>query len=68
MQTHDNTKAEMIHNLELDDCTVEDLGQTFQYSPSSAVYGYHTVDIKPSSEEKAVTIHNLEEYINRSLD
>ena len=44
MQTHDDTKAEMIHTLELDDCTVEGLGLTEEYIPSSAVYGYYAVD------------------------
>ena len=67
MQTHDDTKAEMIHNLELDDCTLQGLGLTEEYIPSSAVYGYHIVNIKPGSGEEGVTIHSLEEYIDRGL-
>ena len=62
----DDEKAEQIHGLTLDGCAVEDLCLTFQYSPSSAVYGYQSVELKPGGAEEAVTIHNLEEYIDRS--
>jgi len=64
----DDTKAEMINNLDLDGCLVEDLGITFQYSPGSSVFGYEVVDLKPGFGDEAVTIHNLEEYIERTLD
>jgi len=64
----DDTKAEMINSIELDGCPVEDLGLTFQYSPGSSVFGYEMVDLKPGCGDEAVTIHNLEDYIDRTLE
>merc|ERR1719471_559895 len=64
----DDTKAKMINSLEMDGCPVEDLCLSFQYSPSSSVYQYENIELKPGGSDEAVTIHNLEEYIERTLD
>ena len=56
----DDSKAEMINSLELDDSSMEDLGLTCQYSHGSSVQGYEMVNMKPGYEE-AVTIHSLED-------
>ena len=56
----DDSKAEMINSLELDDSSMEDLGLTCQYSHGSSVLGYEMVNLKPGYEE-AVTIHSLED-------
>ena len=57
----DDSKAEMINSLELDDCSVEDLGLT------CSVLGYEMVNMKPGYKGESVTIHNLEDYITRTL-
>lgn len=47
---------------------LEDLGLNFQYSPPSKVYGFAAVDLVANGEHEAVTIHNLEDYIQSTLD
>lgn len=47
---------------------LDDLGLTFQYLPSSKVYGYSAVDLKPNGEYEEVTIDNVEEYIELVMD
>uniref|UniRef100_UPI00358EE47C E3 ubiquitin-protein ligase HECTD1-like n=1 Tax=Myxine glutinosa TaxID=7769 RepID=UPI00358EE47C len=47
---------------------VEDLGLTFQYYPSSKVYGFSAVDLKPNGEDEMVTVENAEEYVDLMLD
>ncbi|XP_022105219.1 E3 ubiquitin-protein ligase HECTD1-like [Acanthaster planci] len=42
---------------------LEDLGLTFQFSPSSSVYGYSAYDLKPGGSEELLTLDNAEEYI-----
>jgi len=64
----EDSKAEKVNSLGLDGVTVEELGMTMQYSPSSSLYQYSVVDLKPGGGEEAVTIHNLEEYVERTLD
>jgi len=64
----DDTKAERINGLEMDGCAVEDLCLSFQYSPSSAVYQYENIELKPGGADEVVTIHNVEEYIDRTVD
>jgi len=64
----DDSKASLINSLQLDGCSVEDLCLTFQYSPTCAAYQYQNVELKPGGADEIVTIHNLEEYIDRTLD
>uniref|UniRef100_UPI00358EFCC3 LOW QUALITY PROTEIN: E3 ubiquitin-protein ligase HECTD1-like n=1 Tax=Myxine glutinosa TaxID=7769 RepID=UPI00358EFCC3 len=47
---------------------VEDLGLTFQYYPSSKVYGFSAVDLKPNGEDEMVMVENAEEYVDLMLD
>jgi E3 ubiquitin-protein ligase HECTD1 len=47
---------------------LEDLGLTFQFSPSSKVYGFSAVDLKPNGELEEVTTDNVEEYIELVTD
>jgi len=54
--------------LTLDGTRIEELGLTFQYSPSSCVYKFESVELKLGGEEEDVTIHNLEDYIDRTID
>uniref|UniRef100_A0A8C4QC48 E3 ubiquitin-protein ligase n=1 Tax=Eptatretus burgeri TaxID=7764 RepID=A0A8C4QC48_EPTBU len=48
--------------------SVEDLGLTFQFYPSSKVYGFSAVDLKPNGEDEMVTMENAEEYVDLMLD
>uniref|UniRef100_UPI00358F4BE9 E3 ubiquitin-protein ligase HECTD1-like n=1 Tax=Myxine glutinosa TaxID=7769 RepID=UPI00358F4BE9 len=41
---------------------------TFQYYPSSKVYGFSAVDLKPNGEDEMVTVENAEEYVDLMLD
>ncbi len=41
---------------------------TFQFNPSSKVYGYTSFDLKPNGEEETVTLDNAEEYIELVTD
>ncbi|XP_071795349.1 E3 ubiquitin-protein ligase HECTD1-like isoform X3 [Asterias amurensis] len=47
---------------------LEDLGLTFQFSPSSSVYGYSTHDLKPGGGEELLTLDNAEEYVELVTD
>lgn len=54
---------------------LEDLCLTFEYAPSSSVFGFHAADLlaeSPASEEDGssseVTMANLEEYLSLMLD
>jgi len=57
-----------VEDLTLDGARVEDLGLTFQYSPSSAVYGYQAVDLKPGGGDEVVTVWTMDEYVSRMVD
>ncbi|EDV29107.1 uncharacterized protein TRIADDRAFT_20356 [Trichoplax adhaerens] len=46
------------------DIKLEDLCLTFQYSPSSIIYGYETVDLIANGGEKILTVENVEEYVD----
>uniref|UniRef100_A0A131YX37 E3 ubiquitin-protein ligase n=2 Tax=Rhipicephalus TaxID=426455 RepID=A0A131YX37_RHIAP len=68
-------KARQLHNLAFPthDGTgmptrVEDLGLTFQFCPSSKVYGFDAVDLKPGGEQDEVTLDNIEEYTELLAD
>jgi len=64
----EDTKAERVNSLKLDGADIEDLAMTMEYSPSSKVYGYDSVELRPAGGEEAVTVHSIEEYIERTLD
>uniref|UniRef100_T1J5Y0 E3 ubiquitin-protein ligase n=1 Tax=Strigamia maritima TaxID=126957 RepID=T1J5Y0_STRMM len=69
-------KANQIQNLALRSpdgphgvpVKLEDLGLTFQYLPSSRVYGFTVVDLKPDGDQEEVNIYNLEEYLELVYD
>ncbi|CAG0885275.1 unnamed protein product [Cyprideis torosa] len=50
-----------------EETSLEDLGLTFQYSPSSRVYKFHSTDLKPCGEDILVTIDNVESYVSSVL-
>ena len=41
---------------------------TFQFNPSSKVYGFHTHDLKWDGENEDVNLDNVEEYIDLVMD
>ena len=47
---------------------LDDLGLTFQYLPTSKVYGIAAADLKPFGDETEVTLDNVEEYVELMLD
>ncbi|XP_071499022.1 E3 ubiquitin-protein ligase HECTD1-like [Diadema antillarum] len=47
---------------------LEDLGLTFQFNPSSKVYGYSSFNLKPNGDDECVTLDNAEEYIELVTD
>ncbi|XP_047133370.1 E3 ubiquitin-protein ligase HECTD1 isoform X2 [Hydra vulgaris] len=50
------------------ECKLEDIGLTFEYVPSSSIYGFHSVELKPGGANELVTGENAEEYIKLLLD
>ncbi|CAI5764125.1 E3 ubiquitin-protein ligase HECTD1 isoform X10 [Podarcis lilfordi] len=48
--------------------SIEDLGLNFQFCPSSRVYGFTAVDLKPGGEDELVTMDNAEEYVDLMFD
>nr|XP_045011383.1 E3 ubiquitin-protein ligase HECTD1 isoform X5 [Jaculus jaculus] len=48
--------------------SIEDLGLNFQFCPSSRIYGFTAVDLKPSGEDEMITIDNAEEYVDLMFD
>ncbi|KAM6394267.1 E3 ubiquitin-protein ligase HECTD1 isoform 16-T16 [Pluvialis apricaria] len=48
--------------------SIEDLGLNFQFCPSSKVYGFTAVDLKPGGEDETVTMDNAEEYVDLMFD
>ncbi|XP_032086354.1 E3 ubiquitin-protein ligase HECTD1 isoform X6 [Thamnophis elegans] len=48
--------------------SIEDLGLNFQFCPSSRVYGFTAVDLKPGGEDELVTMDNAEEYVDMMFD
>ncbi|XP_061467551.1 E3 ubiquitin-protein ligase HECTD1 isoform X1 [Rhineura floridana] len=48
--------------------SIEDLGLNFQFCPSSRVYGFTAVDVKPGGEDELVTMDNAEEYVDLMFD
>ncbi|XP_041351620.1 E3 ubiquitin-protein ligase HECTD1-like isoform X2 [Gigantopelta aegis] len=47
---------------------LEDLGLSFQFNPSSRVYGFMGYDLKYNGENEEVNIDNIEEYIELVTD
>ncbi|XP_060129069.1 E3 ubiquitin-protein ligase HECTD1 isoform X7 [Zootoca vivipara] len=47
---------------------IEDLGLNFQFCPSSRVYGFTAVDLKPGGEDELITMDNAEEYVDLMFD
>ncbi|XP_048585863.1 E3 ubiquitin-protein ligase HECTD1-like isoform X2 [Nematostella vectensis] len=45
------------------ECSLEDLGITFQFSPSSKVYGFASTDLLPQGDELLLTLDNADTYI-----
>uniref|UniRef100_UPI00358F986A E3 ubiquitin-protein ligase HECTD1-like n=1 Tax=Myxine glutinosa TaxID=7769 RepID=UPI00358F986A len=71
----EDARNTLLQDLELKNSTasgsvseVEDLGLTFQFYPSSKVYGFSAVDLKPNGEDEMVTMENAEEYVDLMLD
>merc|ERR1719507_2364063 len=60
--------AERVNNLTLDGAAIEDLGMTMEYSPSSRVYGYPSIELRPGGGDESVTVHNVEEFVERTVD
>ncbi|KAM9651970.1 E3 ubiquitin-protein ligase HECTD1 isoform 12-T12 [Morphnus guianensis] len=48
--------------------SIEDLGLNFQFCPSSKVYGFTAVDLKPGGDDETVTMDNAEEYVDLMFD
>ncbi|XP_069118347.1 E3 ubiquitin-protein ligase HECTD1-like isoform X3 [Argopecten irradians] len=46
---------------------IEDIGLTFQFNPSSKVYGYMSYDLKSNAEEE-VNLENVDEYVDLVTD
>ncbi|XP_076816720.1 E3 ubiquitin-protein ligase HECTD1-like isoform X3 [Clavelina lepadiformis] len=67
-----NEKLEEISELTLnyDDvkCSVSDLGLTFQFAPSSSIYGYSSYALVEGGDDVDVTIDNARQYIDLTLD
>lgn len=53
------------HGME---CKLEDLGLTFQYIPSSTIYEFDAVDLRPNGSEIVLCGENAEEYIDLLTD
>jgi len=64
----EDAKAERVNNLTLDGAAIEDLGMTMEYSPSSRVYGYPSIELRPGGGDESVTVHNVEEFVERTVD
>jgi len=64
----EDAKAERVNALSLDGARVEELGLTMEYSPSSRRHGYSSVELRPGGAEETVTIHNLEEFVERTVE
>jgi len=56
-------------NMNGDIVKLEDLGLTFQYSPSSRIFGLDEgINLIPDGDNELVTIHNVEDYLSLTLD
>ena len=62
-----------IENLTLkidgNEIQIEDLGLTFQYSPSSRIFNLDAgINLVADGDNEVVTVHNVEDYLNLTLD
>lgn len=68
----DKEKEQLIDNIKFTtnagDVSIDDLSLTFTYLPSSNVYGYTAVDLVENGSDIDVTIDNLEEYCDLTLN
>ena len=73
-----NHKQNLINESEWEDLTltmggqkvkIDDLGLTFQYSPSSRIFGLDEgINLIPDGDNELVTVSNVEDYLNLTLD
>ncbi|UYV64246.1 HECTD1 [Cordylochernes scorpioides] len=61
-------RARQIRNLSLGPAHLEDLSLTFQFCPSSRVYGFTAVDLKEHGDREEVNLDNVEEYLDLMTD
>jgi E3 ubiquitin-protein ligase HECTD1 len=69
----EEAKADLIRELTVSigghEVHLEDLALTFEFSsPSASVFGYEAVELKAGGASMAVTVENVEEYVERTLD
>ncbi|XP_055683179.1 E3 ubiquitin-protein ligase Ufd4 isoform X4 [Lutzomyia longipalpis] len=66
------TKAQMIGELKLItksmEVNLEDLALTFTYLPSSKVYGFPSAELIPNGSQVDVTVMNVEEYCDLTMN
>ncbi len=46
----------------------EDLALTFEYAPSSRASGFDSSELRPGGAAEALTAHNADEYVERTLE
>ncbi|KAI1717567.1 HECT-domain (ubiquitin-transferase) domain-containing protein [Ditylenchus destructor] len=67
-------KAKAVENLrfKLDEsdheCSVEDLGLTFAINPPSSIFHYDEIELIENGAKIDVTVHNVEDYVDKCLD
>lgn len=65
-------KAKLIEDIKLETnagtVSIEDLSLTFSYLPTSSVYGFTAADLLPNGSNIDVTIDNLEEYCDLTIN
>jgi len=72
-EKHNILNEEDLNKLSLDmngvSVKIEDLGLTFQYSPSSRIFGLDEgINLIPDGDNELVTIHNVDDYLSLTLD
>lgn len=60
--------SELKFNTKTGSVALEDLALTFTYLPSSKNYGYTSADLIPNGANIDVTINNVEEYCNLTIN
>ncbi|XP_058814286.1 E3 ubiquitin-protein ligase Ufd4 isoform X3 [Topomyia yanbarensis] len=60
--------SELKFNTKTGSVALEDLALTFTYLPSSKNYGYQSGDLIPNGSNIDVTINNVEEYCNLTIN
>uniref|UniRef100_A0A1Q3G3F2 E3 ubiquitin-protein ligase n=2 Tax=Culex tarsalis TaxID=7177 RepID=A0A1Q3G3F2_CULTA len=60
--------SELKFNTKTGSVALEDLALTFTYLPSSKNYGYQSADLIPNGANIDVTINNVEEYCNLTIN